>query len=139
MAATHPAYNLMKMPGSSGVLIVAEDTKKALAALKLAFRAAAQPKEEGALGAPGAAPAKKKQLLSQDRAQTKQVMIDEGGASGATFSIGAGLPLGQEEALVKFLRANKEVFAWEPKQLVRVPRGVIEQHLKVCPNVRPVK
>ena len=38
-----------------------------------------------------------------------------------------------------FLRANKEVFAWEPKQLVGVPRGVIEHHLKVCPNVRRVK
>ena len=38
-----------------------------------------------------------------------------------------------------FLRANKEVFAWERKQLVGVPRGVTEHHLKVCPNVRPVK
>ena len=27
----------------------------------------------------------------------------------------------------------------EPKQLVGVPRGVIEHHLRVCPNVRPVK
>ena len=40
---------------------------------------------------------------------------------------------------MRFLRANKEVFAWEPKQLVGVPRGVIEHHLRVCPNVRPVK
>uniref|UniRef100_A0A453EZ57 Uncharacterized protein n=1 Tax=Aegilops tauschii subsp. strangulata TaxID=200361 RepID=A0A453EZ57_AEGTS len=40
---------------------------------------------------------------------------------------------------VDFLRANKEVFAWEPKDLVGVPRGVIEHHLRVCPNVRPVK
>ena len=30
MAATHPAYNLMNMPGSSGVLTVAGDTKDAL-------------------------------------------------------------------------------------------------------------
>ena len=28
MAATHPAYNLMKMPGSSSVLTVAGDTKE---------------------------------------------------------------------------------------------------------------
>ena len=41
MAATHPAYNLMKMPGSSGVLAVAGDTKEAVAALKLAFKATA--------------------------------------------------------------------------------------------------
>lgn len=27
----------------------------------------------------------------------------------------------------------------EPDQLVGIPRGVIENHLNVCPNVRPVK
>ena len=45
----------------------------------------------------------------------KQVPVKEGGSLGATFTIGADLDTGQEEALVKFLRANKEVFAWEPK------------------------
>ena len=30
MAATHPAYNLIKMPGSNGVLTMAGDTKDAL-------------------------------------------------------------------------------------------------------------
>ena len=65
--------------------------------------------------------------------------VEEDGSSGATFTIGANLDPDQEEALVKFLRANKEVFAWEPDQLVGVPRGVIEHHLKVCPNIRPLK
>ena len=41
MAATHPAYNLMKMPGSNDVLTVVGDTKEALAALKLALKTAA--------------------------------------------------------------------------------------------------
>ena len=85
------------------------------------------------------APTKKKQLFTQDKAKTKQVPVDEDGSSGATFTIDADLDPDQEEALVKFLRANKEIFAWEPKQLVGVPREVIEHHLKVCPNVRPVK
>ena len=40
---------------------------------------------------------------------------------------------------MRFLRANKEIFAWEPDEPVGVPRGVIQHHLKVCPNVRPVK
>ena len=45
MAATHPAYNLMKMPGSKGILTIKGDAKEALAALKLALKtaAAAQP------------------------------------------------------------------------------------------------
>ena len=40
---------------------------------------------------------------------------------------------------MRFLRAKKKVFAWEPDQLAGVPRGVFEHHLNVCPNVRPVK
>ena len=125
MAATHPAYNLMKMLGSSGVLTVAGDTKEALAAVKLALKAtaAAHPADKATPGAKEAAPRKNKQLLTQDQAETKQVPVEEGGPSGATFTIGANLDLDQEEALVRFLCANKEVFAWEPKQLVGVPRG----------------
>ena len=67
------------------------------------------------------------------------MLVEEDGSSGATFTIGANLEPAQENALVKFLRANKGVFAREPDQLVGVPREVIEHHLKVCPNVRPVK
>ena len=53
----------------------------------------------------------------------KQVQVDQDGASGATFTIGANLALDQEKAFVDFLHANKEVFAWEPKDLVGIPRG----------------
>ena len=70
MAATHPAYNLMKMPGSKDVLTIVGDTKEALTALKLALKtaAAAQPANTGTSGAKTAAPTKKKQLFAQDRA-----------------------------------------------------------------------
>ena len=64
-------------------------------------------------------------MFTQDLEETKQVPVDQDRSSGATFTIGANLDPDQEEALVKFLRANKEVFAWEPKQLVGVPREVI--------------
>lgn len=67
------------------------------------------------------------------------MLVSEEETVGAAFTIGAGLPWDQEEALVNFLRANKDVFAWEPKHLAGVPRGIIEHHLKVCPNVRLVK
>ena len=141
MAATHPAYNLMKMPGSSGVLTVHGDTGDALRVLKLVFKtaASAQPTDSEAPEPKGAAPAKKKQLFTQDKAETKQIPVDEDGYTNATFTIGANLEPEQEEALVRFLRANKKVFAWEPDQLAGIPRSVIEHHLNVCPNVRPVK
>ena len=113
MAATHPAYNLMKMPGSKGVLTIKGDTKEAVTALRLAFKtaAAAQPADAGAPAAREAAPTKKKQLFTQDKAETKMVPVSEDGPSGATFTIGAGLDREQEEALVRFLRVNKEIFA----------------------------
>ena len=61
MAATHPAYNLMKMPGSKDVLTVVGDTKEALAALKCTLKtaAAARPTNEATPWAKEAAPAKK--------------------------------------------------------------------------------
>ena len=62
MAATHPAYNFMKMPGSSGVLTVHGDTGDMLRVLKLAFKmaASAQPADSETPEPKGAAPAKKK-------------------------------------------------------------------------------
>ena len=103
----------MKMPGSEGVLTIKGDAKEALKTLKLALKTAAtaQPADADTSKAKGAAPTKKKQLFTQDKAETKQVLVEEDGSSGATFTIGANLEPDQEEALVKFLRANKEVFA----------------------------
>ena len=96
-------------------------------ALRLAFKTTgvAQPAGAVASGAKEAAPTKKKQLFTQDKAETKQVPVNEDGSSGATFTIGIGLNPGQEEALVRFLRANKEIFAWEPDQQAGVLRQVI--------------
>ena len=96
MAATHPAYNLMKMPGSKGVLTIAGDTKEALMAHKLALKAAAaaQPTDTDTSNAKGAAPTKKKQFFTQDKAETKRVPVEEDGSSGATFTIGANLEPG---------------------------------------------
>ena len=99
----------------------------------------AQPTGIDALEPKGAAPAKKKQLFTQDKAETKQVPVDEDGPTDATFTIGANLEPEQEKALIRFLHANKKVFAWEPDQLAGVPREVIEHHLAVCPHARPVK
>ena len=71
MVATHPSYNLMKMSGSSGVLTMAGDTKEALTALKLAFRAVAIVRQADGDTPKGAAQAKKKQMSSQEQARTK--------------------------------------------------------------------
>jgi hypothetical protein len=93
MAATHHAYNVLKMPGCSGIITVACNEKDAVCSLERAYKATAfmHPADEGVAEPPEAAHAKKKQLFSQDRAKTKKVSVD-GSGSGPAFTISAGLP-----------------------------------------------
>jgi hypothetical protein len=41
--------------------------------------------------------------------------------------------------LITFLWANVDVFAWQMPQMPGMPREVIEHHLKIYPNARPVQ
>jgi hypothetical protein len=41
--------------------------------------------------------------------------------------------------LITFLRANVDVFAWQPLQMSRIRREVIEHHLKIYPDTRLVQ
>jgi hypothetical protein len=34
--------------------------------------------------------------------------------------------------------ANVDIFAWEPSQMPGIPREVIEHHLKIHPDAKPV-
>jgi hypothetical protein len=49
------------------------------------------------------------------------------------------LPFSQIGALIAFLMENSDVFTWHPSDLFGVPREVIEHHLAICPQARPVK
>ena len=65
MAVTHHGYNVLKMPGSGGIITVPCEEKDAVCSLKRAYQAAAaeDPDNEGTLYPPEAIPEKKKQLL----------------------------------------------------------------------------
>jgi hypothetical protein len=41
--------------------------------------------------------------------------------------------------LVDFLRANAEVFAWSPSDMLGIPRDVAEHSLDIRAGARPVK
>src|SRR5213083_684450 len=41
--------------------------------------------------------------------------------------------------LITFLRANADVFPWQPSDMPGVPREVIEHHLAVFPDARPIR
>nr|CAH67840.1 OSIGBa0159H11-OSIGBa0137A07.3 [Oryza sativa] len=116
MAAVHYAYLQMKMPGPGGPISVRGDLKVALACMEQrADHLAAATKPEGGderLGT--SAPTAPRQRIAT---------CDE-------------VP---EDALVSFLRANADVFAWRPADMPGVPREVIEHRLAVRPGARPVR
>ena len=65
MIVTHHGYNILKMPGSGGIITVPCEERGAVCSLVRAFQAAAieDPDSEGTLYPPEAIPKKKKQLL----------------------------------------------------------------------------
>ena len=53
------------------------------------------------------------------------------------FQAGAKLPLQKKERLLKFLRANVDVFAWSPYEAPSVELNFIYHQLNVNPSVIP--
>lgn len=91
MAATHHGYNILKMPGYSGVITVVCDEKDAVCSLEHAYRATTVKNfdGEGGILPPEATPAKKKQLLPKGRPEANKPVGD---ASGSAPAVGAPLP-----------------------------------------------
>ena len=81
MAVTHHDYNVLKMPGSSGIITVPCEERDAVCSLKRAFQAAAieDPDSKGE-NPPESIPKKKKQLL---HTRPQEVGISDGAASGS--------------------------------------------------------
>jgi hypothetical protein len=64
--------------------------------------------------------------------------IDLGtGDNSKTTTIGASLDPKLEDALVSFLLANRDIFAWKPADMPGVPRNLIEHLLNVDPKATP--
>lgn len=53
--------------------------------------------------------------------------------------IGTGLTDKYKSALVNFLRANRDIFAWKPADMPGVPKELIEHSLNVNPTATPKK
>ena len=77
MVVTHHAYNLVKLPGSGGTIVIRGVVSDALYAAQAAYKAAAvaSPADEDEEPLPRP-PVKKKQLFSQEKAATKQVPLE---------------------------------------------------------------
>jgi hypothetical protein len=92
MAATHHGYNVLKMPGSGGIITVACNEKDAVCSLERAYQAAAVESSdaEGLTYPPEAVPKKKKQLLTLG---PHEVGTSDDRTSGPALSSGAPSPL----------------------------------------------
>ena len=91
MAASHYAYNALKMPAEWGVITIKADKKDAVLCVEQMFRAAvaATPGNADEPGSSAPCPTKKK-LLTEGGQLTKQVPLCDGGSHPVT--IGANLP-----------------------------------------------
>jgi hypothetical protein len=76
-----------------------------------------------------------KPQLSEE-VQVKAIDLETGDNSKTTM-IGAGLDPKYKDALVSFLRANRDIFVWEPTDMSGVPRRLIEHSLNVDPKATP--
>jgi hypothetical protein len=92
MAATHHGYNVLKMPGSGGIITIACDEKDAVCSLERAYQAAAVENSdgEGAALPPEAIPKRKKQLLLRGH---QEAGTPDDRASGPAPAAGAPFPL----------------------------------------------
>jgi hypothetical protein len=143
MAIAHYGYLVLKMPSPAGVLTVQGDRAVALAAMEklhaLATKAACPDdggKNPSTSGTKAPTKVSKVQPSGADDVPIKVVQLSAG--SSQTTRIAGDLEEKQELALVSFLQANADMFAWEPLQMPRIPREVIEHHLKINPDARPV-
>jgi hypothetical protein len=99
MAATHHAFNVLKIPGASGMITVRCNEKDALRSVEHVYREAATlfPADEDLLEHFGDL-ARKKQLVSQEQATVKKASLEPNlqGSAGKKFAASA-LPTPSED------------------------------------------
>jgi hypothetical protein len=141
-ALVHQAYLCMKMPSEKGIITVFGDQK-----LAQEIERGVTPGQKNihcvdssqAKSKPPPEPKRDKEKVPMAPIdETKRVLIDPADASKQVI-IGNELYPSEEEALIKFLRNNSDVFAWSASDLQGVSQEVIQHSLNIDPKVRPKK
>jgi hypothetical protein len=145
MAVAHYGYLVLKMPSPAADLTIRGDRAAAVVAVeKLHALAIGLAPADGAQGSDPSnsrakALAKAPKVRPSDTDDVPMKTIQVGAETSQTTRIGGNLGEKLESALIAFLRANVDVFACEPSQMPGIPREVIEHHLKIHPDARPVR
>ena len=61
------------------------------------------------------------------------------GDSTKVLKIGIALPTSEKEKMISFLRANQDVFAWKYEDMPEIGRKIIQHHLNVNLECKPVQ
>jgi hypothetical protein len=69
---------------------------------------------------------------------TKEVPVNPTGSDSKVLCIGSDLPPKLESALIEFLHANNDVFAWKPLDMLGIPREVAKLALRIKPGSKLV-
>jgi hypothetical protein len=69
---------------------------------------------------------------------TNKILLDESDPSKFVI-IGTGLSAKYESELTSFLRENRDIFAWSPKDMPGVPRELAEHSLHIRLDAKPAK
>jgi hypothetical protein len=151
MAVPHYVYLLLKMPGRSGVLTLRGDLKKSYDCNQEAIQYASTTRVPDASGEVLAAAlsqarleiptrkASKSSIQSTGDVALKTIQLQVGDSSKTAVIGGAGLDEKYKFALVSFLRANRDIFAWKPADMPGAPKELIEHSLNVNAQAVPKK
>jgi hypothetical protein len=144
MAIPHYWYMILKMPGPQGIITMRADFQCTAECFRGAIQAAltARPptaplaqantrsEEEGLTIHTNEA-----QAVTSIRPTTKRINLGFADER-KTAIISSSL---DESALVRFLQDNRDVFAWQPADMLGVPRELTEHKMKVYPQARPIR
>jgi hypothetical protein len=150
MAVPHYTYLVLKMPSPAGVLSLQGDLKISFDCDTEAVELAATNQVPNAMmeiyaASKKLAPSdldipeksdKANKPQSSEEVQVKAIDLGTGDSSKTTM-IGAGLDPKKVDVLVSFLRANRDIFAWKPRDMPGVPRNLIEHSLNIDPKATP--
>ena len=130
MAVTHHGYNVLKMPGSGGVITFPCEEKDAVCSLERAFQAASieDPDSRGK-DPPEVVPKKKKTPLSS---RPGEVGISGGATSGSAPVQGAPPSNAQESVLGALLGQGSGALFWRASDFVKITREALWHHLEAC-------
>jgi hypothetical protein len=148
MAILHYSYMILKMSGPQGIITVCADVQGVAECFRVAIQATLTTKPPTTSSAQVNSkpdedlviPANEAQAVTSMRSTEETKRINLGFADERkTAIIISSLDDKYEGTLIQFLQDNRDVFAWQPVDMLGVQRELAKHKLKVYPQARPIR